>query len=338
MLGLLGAAGVAGFLMRSGGGRAGMAGLGWAGRGVGTGVGWTASKVGGFLGKHSFLTAAGVGIGAGVGADAFVNSDMFSGMAAAANLDTAALDRIKGTVGLAAGLTAGVGYLGGAAAFHSVAGIGRGLGAVRRGAGATRGPRRGRGRPARRTTNVHSQPLGPYDLNHEIQMLDPSLRGRIGRGVGRAYERATGKPSTFGSHVQVVREDIGREFMIDLPPGLVSRGRTLSGRGGSPAISTIAGEAAVVGLKGGYNVLKAVLAYPVASVGRHPFITATAVGAAAGIGVGAGASAARPRMIAPEGNIVGIQSNPTGRGGISPELQFSTQGLPLRIHNSRVMR
>ena len=258
MLGLLGAAGVAGFLMRSGGGRAGMAGLGWAGRGVGTGVGWTASKVGGFLGKHSFLTAAGVGIGAGVGADAFVNSDMFSGMAAAANLDTAALDRIKGTVGLAAGLTAGVGYLGGAAAFHSVAGIGR------------TAPRLAAA--ARRSRTVTSTPA----------------RGAFA-GVPGGFVRLPSTPRASGRS----------------GPGLLKRGANVMRRLGP---------------------------------GRHPFITATAVGAAAGIGVGAGASAARPRMIAPEGNIVGIQSNPTGRGGISPELQFSTQGLPLRIHNSRVMR
>jgi len=62
---------------------------------------------------------------------------------------------------------------------------------------------------------------------------------------------------------------------------------------------------------------------------------------ASGLGVGAmatiGAEVSNPtRRVAPEGIINGIQSAP--RGGISPELQMSTQGLTLGIHNRRKQR
>lgn len=62
-------------------------------------------------------------------------------------------------------------------------------------------------------------------------------------------------------------------------------------------------------------------------------------GAGAGLGVigGLASESLRPtRRVAPEGRITGIQSSP--RGGISPELQVSTQGLTLGIHNRRKQR
>ena len=63
------------------------------------------------------------------------------------------------------------------------------------------------------------------------------------------------------------------------------------------------------------------------------------MGAGLGLG-GVGAFAAESinptRRVAPEGMINGINSAP--RGGISPELQMSTQGLTLGIHNRRKQR
>jgi len=68
------------------------------------------------------------------------------------------------------------------------------------------------------------------------------------------------------------------------------------------------------------------------AVKKHPYITAFGASALGGVGVGAGQSVRSPFMAA-EGNITAIGSSPAG--GISPELQFSTQGLPLSIHNRR---
>jgi hypothetical protein len=62
----------------------------------------------------------------------------------------------------------------------------------------------------------------------------------------------------------------------------------------------------------------------------HPFI------AAAGMGLAAGAASSRFNHrggISPEGNITGIGQG--GGRGISPSLQFSTQGLTLNIHRNR---
>lgn len=72
-----------------------------------------------------------------------------------------------------------------------------------------------------------------------------------------------------------------------------------------------------------------------------PFLTTDLRFGLAGIGAGAvgglGAEAARPtHRVASEGFITGISSSPTG--GISPELQMSTQGLTLGIHNRRKQR
>jgi hypothetical protein len=63
---------------------------------------------------------------------------------------------------------------------------------------------------------------------------------------------------------------------------------------------------------------------------RHPFMTAFAGGVGFG---GASAYATGKISNAPEGNITAIHSSPSG--GISPELQFSTQGLTLALHKNR---
>jgi len=70
------------------------------------------------------------------------------------------------------------------------------------------------------------------------------------------------------------------------------------------------------------------------SIIDHPFITASLIGGAAGAASGSmvarrpyGADIRQP-MMAP---FSAIQSSPTG--GISPALQMSTYGLPMRIHN-----
>lgn len=61
------------------------------------------------------------------------------------------------------------------------------------------------------------------------------------------------------------------------------------------------------------------------------------VGAALGVPITMGMESQMPsRKVSPEGNITGIASSP--RGGISPELQMSTQGLTLGIHNRRKSR
>ena len=65
--------------------------------------------------------------------------------------------------------------------------------------------------------------------------------------------------------------------------------------------------------------------------------SAIGIGAAAGVGAGSAMARANPRnRPAKEGMISGIRSAPMG--GISPELQFSTQGLTLGIHNTRSRR
>jgi hypothetical protein len=66
-------------------------------------------------------------------------------------------------------------------------------------------------------------------------------------------------------------------------------------------------------------------------VKRHPYITATSAGLGAGFGAGASTGFGLDRRFnANEGNIKGISSSSSG--GISPELQFSTQGLVQSLH------
>jgi hypothetical protein len=66
---------------------------------------------------------------------------------------------------------------------------------------------------------------------------------------------------------------------------------------------------------------------------RHPFLAAFGLGFWGAAAAGVGNAAARKRQDAPEGKITGIYSGPGG-GRYAP-LQFSTQGLPQRIHNNR---
>jgi hypothetical protein len=70
------------------------------------------------------------------------------------------------------------------------------------------------------------------------------------------------------------------------------------------------------------NIMNAVVDYP----------SVAAMSAGIGAGIFEGIAANTPRYAGNEGNIIGIRSAPSG--GISPELQFSTQGLVFALHNN----
>jgi hypothetical protein len=78
-----------------------------------------------------------------------------------------------------------------------------------------------------------------------------------------------------------------------------------------------------------------------AHIRRYPILAPAVYGGIIGGSLGAGLAVggnygAAYRGISSEGNIVGIDNGQGG--GISPELQFSTQGLILNIHNRRKRR
>lgn len=64
---------------------------------------------------------------------------------------------------------------------------------------------------------------------------------------------------------------------------------------------------------------------------KHPIMFGMAFGAAGGLGTGLAVGGPNQKG-APEGNIQGISSSP--QGGISPELQFSTQNLMFALHRN----
>lgn len=69
-----------------------------------------------------------------------------------------------------------------------------------------------------------------------------------------------------------------------------------------------------------------------APVKNHPVLWGTALGAAAGAGVAISTDQYSQLRGGSEGNIIGINSSPTG--GISPELQFSTRDLMFALHRN----
>ena len=71
------------------------------------------------------------------------------------------------------------------------------------------------------------------------------------------------------------------------------------------------------------------------SYDRSGLTYGAAAGVGAGLGMGLAGEGPRGRM-AREGQIEGI--DPSRGGGISPDLQFSTQGLTLGIHSKRKRR
>lgn len=103
---------------------------------------------------------------------------------------------------------------------------------------------------------------------------------------------------------------------------------------GVPGIISSTGQGLYDVSKGSINALRGTFTAKNPFVLKHPFIAATAVGAAAGGAASIisrrrpyGGDITRPQMMP----MSAVQSSPTG--GISPNLQLSTMGLPLRIHN-----
>lgn len=110
-----------------------------------------------------------------------------------------------------------------------------------------------------------------------------------------------------------------------------------SWQGGMPAAAKSMGNFMGAAVKRGGTVALGTAKIPFKMVDPRTFKGGMVLGAGAGIGVGAHAYSQRPQYgMAPEGTITGIRSAP--RGGISPSLQMSTQGLSLNIHSRRKRR
>jgi len=150
--------------------------------------------------------------------------------------------------------------------------------------------------------------------------LEQYLKSRYGEERGTESTSSLRTLGTLGSI------GIAATTGMSVIGGMVGRGASMSA---AKAGGSLFAKGASKALKGGANMMRSPI-----MPRKHPFMAAGVYGGAVGVGAGLMQTRLANSPISPEGRITGMGSGPNN-GGIYAPLQFSTQGMPLRIHNNR---